>query len=73
MNGGVGGPPFYVCLQANESAISALNQVPISSKLFRFQSGDADELAATAFMVDDAPSNWNTAVNHDAWLIVMVE
>ena len=71
MNGGVGGPPFYVCLQANESAISALNQVPISSKLSLFQSGDADELARTGFMAP--PSYWNTAVSHDAWLIVMVE
>jgi hypothetical protein len=72
MNGGMGGPPFYVCLYANESAINALNQVPISSKLSLFQSGDADELATTGFMAD-FPSYSNTAVSHDAWVMVMVE
>jgi len=37
-------------VQAKESAMSALNQMPISSKLSLFQPTEAAELAATGAM-----------------------
>jgi hypothetical protein len=38
-----------------------------------FQPTDAAEDAAAGFMVLLTGSYWNTAVNHDAWVRVMVE
>lgn len=59
--------------QANESAISALNQVFISRKLPLSQPTDAADDAATACMLAVVALYWNTAVSHAAWLMVMVE
>ena len=59
--------------QAKVSAIKALNQVPISLKLPLSQPADAADDAGTTFMVALAGSYWNAAVNHEAWLMVMVE
>ena len=55
------------------SPISVLNHWPISWKLSLFQPVEAPELAATGAMAKVAGLYWNTAVNHDAWVIVMVE
>lgn len=53
--------------------MSALNQMLISSKLSLFQPVEAAELPATGTMANAAGLYRNTAVNHEAWLMVMVE
>jgi len=59
--------------QAKLSAIKALNQVFIWSKLSACQPTDAADEAGAGFIVLLTGSYWNTAVSQDAWVRVMVE
>lgn len=59
--------------QANVSAISALNQMPISSNASLLQPAEAPLAAGTASIAAVAASYWNSACSHDARDIVIVE
>lgn len=60
-------------LQAKVSAMTALNQVPMSSKWSPFQPTEAPPAAATGAMVRVVALYWNTAFSHEALFMVMVE